>query len=362
MDVLAQAFVELSRIDVMVAMVVGAIGGVIIGGIPGVGPAIAIAILLPATFQFDPIVGLTLLLGIYGSSMFGGAIPAILINTPGTAVNALTTYDGFPMTQRGEATRALSLAYTASFFGGVFSIICLLLLSPFLSYVAPLFGSRDIFMAALLGVICVILAHRGQTLVAAALLFLGMFFNVIGLEAVRYSQRFTFGQSWLNSGFDLIVVILGLFAISQAFSLLTDKAGTVAPPPVSRGQLKDLTAIFRHKRIASVSASIGVVMGMIPGVGEFTAQFFSYTYAQKTSKNPDLIGRGSPEGLVASETANNAIPAAAMIPLAGARHSGRSADRHDAVGPSTCTASYPGRNSSRPSPPSSPPFFWCCWS
>ena len=117
----------LARWDVMVALLVGSIGGVIIGAIPGVGPAVAIAILLPATFSLAPIVGLTMLLGIYGSSMYGGAIPAVLINTPGTAVNALTSYDGYPMTQEGQAHRALSLAYSASFWGGIFGIICLIL-------------------------------------------------------------------------------------------------------------------------------------------------------------------------------------------------------------------------------------------
>jgi len=315
MDAILQALEQITRLDVLVALAVGSVGGVIIGAIPGVGPAVAIAILLPATFQFEPIVGLTLLLGIYGSSMFGGAIPAILINTPGTAVNALTTYDGFPMTQRGEAKRALSLAYSASFFGGIFSIVCLLALSPVLSNIAPLFGSRDIFMAALLGVILVVLAHRRKTIAAAALISLGMFLNVIGLEAVRYSHRFTFDQSWLNSGFNLITVILGLFALSQAFTLLAGREKDPVLPKMDLGHLRGLLEVFRHSRLASVASSLGVVMGMLPGVGEFTAQFFAYTYAQKTSKNPDLIGAGSPEGLVASEAANNAVPAAAMIPL-----------------------------------------------
>lgn len=315
MDLLAAIAEQILRLDVLLALAVGSVGGVIIGAIPGVGPAVAIAILLPATFQFEPIVGLTLLLGIYGSSMYGGALPAILINTPGTAVNALTTYDGYPMTRRGEARRALSLAYSASFFGAVFSIFCLLALSPVLASIAPLFGSRDIFMAALLGVICVVLAHRGQTMIAAALLCFGMFLNTVGLEAVRYSKRFTFDQSWLNSGFDLIVVILGLFALSQAYFLLMDRRAQSRPPEVTGSRFSGLGEILRHKRLASVSSGFGVVMGMIPGVGEFTAQFFSYAFAQKTSKQPELIGRGSPEGLVASEAANNAVPAAAMIPL-----------------------------------------------
>ena len=315
METLLSGLMILARWDVIAALIVGSAGGVIIGAIPGVGPAVAIAILLPATFSLDPIVGLTVLLGIYGSSMYGGAIPAILINTPGTAVNALTTYDGYPMTQRGEGRRALSLAYSASFFGGVFSVLALMLLSPVLALVAPMFGSREIFLAALLGIILVVTAHRGQVLAAGMLASLGIFINTIGLEPVRYSKRFTFGQSWLSSGIDLIVVVLGLFAISQALSLLTERDESPKAAPVRGGLFQGLRELLRHKRLAGVSASFGVVMGMIPGVGEFTAQFMSYTYAQKSSKTPEAFGAGAPEGLVAAETANNAVPGAAMIPL-----------------------------------------------
>ncbi|MEO1848882.1 MAG: tripartite tricarboxylate transporter permease, partial [Pseudomonadota bacterium] len=171
MEIFLSALETLWRLDVILALLVGAVGGVIIGAIPGVGPAVAIAILLPATFSMEPIVGLTMLLGIYGASMYGGAIPAILINTPGTPVNALTTYDGHAMTRQGQAGRALSLAYSASFFGGIFSVICLIILSPYIAKVAPLFGSRDILMAALLGVILVIIAHRGKTFAAGMLVF-----------------------------------------------------------------------------------------------------------------------------------------------------------------------------------------------
>ena len=123
--------------------------------------------------------------------MYGGAIPAILINTPGTPVNALTTYDGYPMTKRGQGQRALSLAYSASFFGGLFSVACLILLAPLLAMIAPHFGSREIFLAALLGLMLVVLAHRGQVLAAAMLACFGIFLNTIGLEPIKYTQRFT---------------------------------------------------------------------------------------------------------------------------------------------------------------------------
>jgi len=315
MEVFQSSIDILARWDVFAALLVGSVGGVIIGAIPGVGPAVAIAILLPATFSLDPIVGLTVLLGIYGSSMYGGAIPAILINTPGTAVNALTTYEGTPMTARGEARRALSLAYSASFFGGVFSILCLLLLSPVLAKIAPMFGSREIFLAAFLGIVLVVLAHRGKVMAAGMMVCFGIWLNTIGMEPIQYSQRYSFGLSWLTGGVNLIVVVLGLFAISQAFVLLVEPDKQSETKSVSGSLLAGLKELSLYKRVTTIASSFGVMMGMIPGVGEFTAQFMSYTYAQKTSKTPEAFGNGSPEGLIASEASNNAVPAAAMIPL-----------------------------------------------
>ncbi|MGM9403719.1 tripartite tricarboxylate transporter permease [Aliiroseovarius sp. KMU-71] len=305
----------LARWDVVLALLVGSVGGVLIGAIPGVGPAVAIAILLPATFSMDPIVGLTVLLGIYGSSMYGGSIPAILINTPGTAVNALTTYDGYPMTTRGEARRALSLAYSSSFFGGIFSVVCLILFAPILAKIAPMFGSREIFLAALLGIILVVTAHRKHTLIAAAMACFGIWLNTIGLHPASYSKRYTFDQSWLSGGVNLIVVVLGLFALSQAFTLLHGDDEKVRLTKLKGSFFQGFRELARHPRIAGISATFGVVMGMIPGVGEFTAQFMSYTYAQKSSKRPEDFGHGSSEGLIAAETANNAVPGAAMVPL-----------------------------------------------
>ena len=315
MDVLLSGLDIIARWDVAAALLVGSVGGVIIGAIPGVGPAIAIAILLPATFAMEPVVGLTLLLGIYGSAMFGGALPAILINTPGTPVNALTTYDGYPLTCRGEAPRALSLAYGASFCGGVISVVALILLAPVLAKIAPMFGSREIFLATILGMLLVVVAHRGQNLAAGALLFFGIFMQTIGLEPVRYTKRFTFEQTWLASGVDLIVVVLGLFALSQAFVLLVGRDVETKTPKLTGSLFSGLGEVLRKPRVFLPSAGFGTLMGIIPGVGEFTAQFMSYTLAQKTSKKPEEFGRGSPEGLIASETANNAVPAAAMVPL-----------------------------------------------
>ena len=316
METLLASIEMLARWDVVAALFVGAIGGVLVGAMPGVGAAVAIAIVLPVTFSLEPIVGLTALLGIYGSSMFGGAIPAILVNTPGTPVNALTTYDGYPMTKRGEARKALSLAYSASLYGAVFSIAALMLLAPVLAKVAPMFGAREIFLAALLGIVLVIVTHRGQVLPAAILACLGIFLQTIGIESTAYTQRFTFGQSWLQSGVDLIVVVLGLFAISQALVLLMDRDKPIILPKVEKiGFFSQMRELWVYRRVATVASSFGVICGMIPGVGEFMSQFMSYAYAQRTSKTPELFGKGNPEGIVASEAANNSVPAAAMIPL-----------------------------------------------
>jgi putative tricarboxylic transport membrane protein len=315
MDILLSSLSIIARPDVILALLVGSIGGVVVGSLPGVGAAVAIAILLPATFSLEPIVGITALLGIYGSSMFGGAIPAILINTPGTPVNALTTYDGFPMTRRGEGRRALSLAYSASFFGGVFSILCLILLAPVLASIAPMFGAREIFLAALLGIILVTLTHRGQIMSAAMLAGFGIFLSTVGLESTALTQRYTFDLTFLASGIDLIVVVIGLFALSQGFVLLVRPDTSYSLPAVSGRFIQGLAELLQFKRIAAFASSCGVVCGMIPGVGEFMSQFLSYSYAQRTSKTPELFGKGNPEGIVASEAANNSVPAAAMIPL-----------------------------------------------
>ncbi|MEO9576252.1 MAG: tripartite tricarboxylate transporter permease [Tateyamaria sp.] len=319
MEALWAGIDNLASWPVLAAILIGSVGGLAIGAVPGIGPAIAIAILLPATVFLDDLVSLVLLLGVYGSSMYGGAIPAILINTPGTPVNALTTYDGYAMTRRGEAARALSLAYAASFFGGCFSIIlglsALMLFGPYLRDLGALFGQRDIFMAAALGAVLLVAAHRKTMGIAALLFGLGFLIAIIGRQTTRQIDRYTFDIEYLYPGFNLIVVIVGIFAISQALFLLTGKD---TDPPHARlkgGLLRGFGELNRFKPVALISAGYGTIMGIIPGVGEFVAQFFSYSTARAMSRDPGKFGRGAPDGLIASEASNNAVPAAAMVPL-----------------------------------------------
>lgn len=310
---------QLLQPSVLAAICIGSIGGLIIGAVPGIGPAIAIAILLPATVFLDDLVGLVLLLGVYGSSMYGGAIPAILINTPGTPVNALTTYDGYSMTRRGEASRALSIAYSSSFVGACFSIctalIALFMFGPYLRDLGALFGQRDIMMAAVLGGVLLIAAHKENMGIAALLFGFGFLISVIGRQTTRKIDRYTFDVEYLYSGFNLIVVIVGIFALSQALNLMTGKDDNPPPARISGGVLRGFGEIASNKLVAFCSACYGTIMGIIPGVGEFVAQFFSYSTARSLSKEPTRFGHGSAEGLIASETSNNAVPAAAMIPL-----------------------------------------------
>ena len=319
MDALMTGLQNLLEPQVLLALLIGSLGGLVIGAVPGIGPAIAIAILLPATVFLPDLVSLVLLLGIYGSSMYGGAIPAILINTPGTPVNALTTYDGYSMTRRGEGPRALALAYSASFYGGTFSILtalaALMLFGPYLRDLGALFGSRDIFMAAVLGMVLLILAHRQTMLIAAGLFGFGMLITLVGRQSLRGFERYTYGVEELASGFNLIVVIVGIFALSQALFLMVGKDDPAKEIRFKGGLFRGLAELRRYPAVTAISGVYGTIMGIIPGVGEFVAQFFSYATARSMSKKPEQFGHGSPEGLIASETANNAVPAAAMIPL-----------------------------------------------
>ncbi|MDO6562147.1 tripartite tricarboxylate transporter permease [Amphritea sp. 1_MG-2023] len=316
METLLLGLNEVGTLNVLLAIIIGALIGVTIGSIPGLEPAGVIAILLPLSFSMEPLAGVSLLLGVYGGAWYGGAIPAILMNTPGTPVAVLTTYDGYPMTLRGEGKKALSIAYTSSFVGGIISVLSLVLLAPMLSQIARLFGSAEFAMLAALGMIFVVLAHRKHVVEAAMMLGLGMFLGTIGLDRSFSTQVYTFHQEWLINGIPLVPAVIGLFAMSQAFVLLSVRENDSSVTKLEgEGLFGGFGVLLKHKITVIRSAALGVVMGLLPGVGEFGSQFFSYTLAQKFSKTPEKFGHGAPEGIIASETSNNAVTASVMIPL-----------------------------------------------
>lgn len=316
MELLTLGINEVFSNGVIFAVILGALIGVTIGSIPGLEPAGVMAILLPLTFSMEPLFGVTLLLGVYGGAWYGGAIPAILMNTPGTPVAVLTTYDGHPMAKKGKGKKALSIAYTSSFFGGIISVLSLVFFAPILSQVATLFGSAEFAMLALLGMVFVVLAHNKFVLEAAAMIGLGIFLGTVGIDRSYNSQVYTFDQEWLLGGVPLVPAVIGLFAMSQAYILLSTKGQDSSTTKLEKGDFfEGFFILMRNKVTAIRSAFLGVVMGLLPGVGEFGSQFFSYTLAQKFSKKPEEFGHGAEAGLIASETSNNAVTASVLIPL-----------------------------------------------
>jgi putative tricarboxylic transport membrane protein len=315
MDFLLLGLQQLGRWDVSLSMVLGAILGVIVGAIPGAGAAVTISILLPTTFAMDPLVGITLLLGVYCGSAYGSAIPATLINVPGSPVAVLTAIEAYPMTKRGEARRAMSIAYSSSFVGGIIAVCAMIFLTQPLAAFASRFGSAEFSMVALFALVLVIIGHVGQRVEAMAALAFGMFLATVGLERAFNTPRFTFDQTFLMSGMPLVPVVIGLFAISRAIVQLTDKDDKLPDHKLTGRFFDGFLEIFRYPVTLIGSSVFGVICGIMPGVGEFLAQQVNYVWAKKLSKKPELFGKGSPEGIIVSEATNNAVPPAAFIPM-----------------------------------------------
>jgi len=315
-DSVLLGFQEVAQWQVIAALLIGAMAGILVGAIPGMEPAGAMAIALPFSLTMQPLPGIILLLGCYGGAWYGGAIPAILIRVPGTPVNVLTTYDGYPLGQKGQPMRALSLAYSSSFVGGILSVLALVFLAPFMAKVAEKFGPPEFAMVMLLATISVILAHH-QNIQGAILTFaIGAFLGSVGFESPHHTLRYTFDQSWLTGGIPMVPMVIGLFAISQAFVLLETKSPPKVPKDLSSvGRFSGLFEVFKYRATVIRSSLIGLVMGLLPGVGEFGAQFLSYSLARRFSKKPEEFGKGSPEGLVASEVSINACTSTVLVPL-----------------------------------------------
>ena len=315
-DAILQGFQEIAHWQVILALCAGAMAGILVGAVPGMEPAGAMAIALPFSLTMAPLPGIILLLGCYGGAWYGGAIPAILIRIPGTPVNVLTTYDGYPLGQKGQPMRALSIAYSSSFVGGTVSILALIFLAPVMAQVATKFGPPEYAMVMLLASVSVILAHH-QNIPGAVLTFgIGAFLGTIGFESPHNTLRYTFEQTWLIGGVPLVPMVIGLFAMSQAFVLLETRTPPKGPGDLGKtGRLHGLFEVFRYRATVIRSSVIGVVMGLLPGVGEFGAQFLSYSLARRFSKKPEEFGKGSPEGLVASEVSINACTSTVLVPL-----------------------------------------------
>ncbi len=299
------------------ALVAGTLVGVIVGILPGIGPMVGMVVLLPFTFSFPPDVALSLLLGVFCGGYFGGGIPAVLIRTPGVPSSLITSFDGFPLTQRGEAQTALSAALLGSFSGGIISVCILSFLAPLLAHVAASFGPPEYFSAGLLGVILVVMAYRKQLGRGLLLLGLGLWFSTVGIDGATLSPRFTFGFWPMQNGLDLVAICLGLFGIGQTLLLVERKILQTKEMHLARSTLdfSKLLAVMRYWKTMGVSGIIGTFIGLLPGTGSILASFLSYEVAKRSSRHPEAFGKGTPEGCIAAEAGNNAVPAGAMIPL-----------------------------------------------
>ena len=316
-DILA-GFAQASLGSSLVATAVGSLLGLIVGMIPGMTISTGIIIVLPLTFVLDPNVSIALLLGLYVSGMTGGSFSAILLNIPGTPSASATGLDGHPMAARGEAGRALGLAITASFLGGLFSFLCLFFIAPLLAQIALKFQSPDLFSLVFFG-LTIICSFAAQSLVKGLLsAVIGLIIVTIGQDPIMGTNSFTFDQVNLIAGIHFLTALIGLFAIPQLVDNFVDvvKSKGATAPATRFGAVLPSWADLKSLRLpVSIGAPVGAFLGILPGAGGPIAAFIAYDYTKKLSKRPQDMGDGSPEGIAAPESANNAVTGGALIPM-----------------------------------------------
>ena len=288
--------------------------GVVIGVLPGLGATTGAALLLPFTLTMDPVHAITVLATIYVSATFAGSITAILINTPGTSAAAATTFDGFPLAQRGEAGRALGVAVVSSTVGGVFSIIVLCIAAPLLARVAYQFRPPEYFALTLFGLSMLASISSGGAVKNLIGGIFGVWLATIGAERATGIERFLFGNYELYEGLSFVPVFIGLFAMSEL--LVQSKRGNRIANAIGMNAVK-LPSKEDYKKIWKTilrSCGIGTFIGILPAEGATVASMIGYSEARRWSKNKEEFGKGAIEGIAGAEAANNAATGGAMVP------------------------------------------------
>jgi putative tricarboxylic transport membrane protein len=301
---------------VLLGMVIGTIGGIAIGALPGLTATMGIAILIPITFSLEPLVGLGMMAGIYQGAMYGGAIPAILLRIPGTPAAIATVFDGYPMAQRGDAAYALRVSLVSSAIGGIVSALVLMILSPPLARFALEFGPGEYFMLAVFGLASISILLGDNAIKGLLSACLGLFLGIVGIDPITGHERFTFNHMDLVSGFDIVVLLTGLYAIPPAL-IMGEKALREGVSGAALQLKKTHTSFRQWLRFLPIwirGCTIGVVIGIVPGAGGNVASFLSWNETKRTSKTPEKFGTGMPEGVAAAECANNGDSSAALIP------------------------------------------------
>lgn len=304
---------------IWVMMAAGVTVGIIFGSIPGLTATMAITMCLPMTYAMEPIPAISVLVALYIGGISGGLISAILLNIPGTPSSIATTFDGAPMAAKGHAARALGIGVFYSFLGTLFGLICLLAVAPQLAKIAIRFGPFD-YCAISIFSLALVIALAGKDFLKGILsALLGIMLATVGLSPLDSMKRFTFGMTELNSGFQLLTVLIGLYAITEiageAWEAVHPKKMSIRKVEKIKGFGFSLREFKKNLGNFFVSALIGTGIGILPGIGGGTAGMMAYTVQKTKSKEPEKFGEGCMEGIVASETSNNAVIGGAMVPL-----------------------------------------------
>ena len=302
------------------ALTIGVAAGIVLGALPGVSAPMALSMLVPLTYTVDPEIGFGLLFGLLNGVVFGGSIPAILVNIPGTPGAVVSTIDGYQMTLRGEAGKALGIVAIASFIGGIFSILCLILSAPVIATFAMKFAPHDYFAVGILGLSITAGISGKSVLLGFWSAMLGVLISTAGMDYITSQQRFVYGVTELLDGVPFLPIMVGLFGFSQ---VLTNMAESYKEPAIVPQRITNLLPSWREckglvKSIAQGSI-IGTLVGALPGPGGPVAAFVSYDVIRRTSSrdfalDPHDFGAGRLEGLAAPEAANNAVTGGILIP------------------------------------------------
>ncbi len=295
----------------------GTIGGLILGATPGLSPTMAVALLIPFTFQLAPTQGLILLGAAYTSTVAGGAVSAILLRIPGAPANIATALDGNAMAKQGRGAEALHISFLSSGIGGVIGVLLLIFLTPVLAKWALAFGPSHLFWMAILGV-TVIGSLDSKSFVKGLLSgCLGLWLSMIGYDDIQGAQRFIFHDA-LTGGVSIITALIGIFAIPQVIDMLAagrEKQNIASIKVEKHSFIDSLALTLSSIKSLSIGTVVGSFIGLIPGVGGQIAGLLAYDQTKKLSSNPESFGQGNPQGVIAAESANNAMVGPSLVPL-----------------------------------------------
>ncbi|MGR3495976.1 tripartite tricarboxylate transporter permease [Citreimonas sp.] len=313
-DAIALVFTSGSAIYILAGVLLGLCFGVI----PGLGGTTALALLIPVTFTMDSLDAMYLAGGVMGATSFGGSITAILINTPGTAPNAATTFDGYPLARQGKAGMAIGASATASALGGVIGLFTLLLIIPLAKELVLAFGPAEFLLLTILGLVAIAVSARGKLLRGLIAGGFGLMLAFVGSDTVSGELRFTLDTDYLWDGIPLVPTLTGMFALSQMIELAL-KGGSVAAKAEDAktrisGIWTGVASVFKHWTVLLRGSAIGTVIGAIPGLGGTVASFIAYTSTVQASRDPESFGKGNIVGVIAPEAANNAKDGGSLVP------------------------------------------------